>query len=715
MDQDKLHLLDGMFDMLQVGIVILDAHGTIEWVNRAFTKITGCTMEQVKGKNPCFLKSGMWEEAFYRQMWQQLTSTGYWEGAIGNKRPNDKRCLHYLRVIANRDPDGTVTNYIGIVTDIAVNKEINHSPRENTRLLEAIVEASPMGIIALSTDGYVKMWNVGAERIYGWKKEEVLNQPCPLVLDGLREEVEQTFTDASCTAVPSTGLEVQRKRKDGSLVWVSQTTARLFDDQNNVAGLITFHEDITLRKQTEEQIRHLAYHDDLTGLPNRRSFKDKVQSAITRANQDQKMLGVLSIDIDEFKKINDSLGHRYGDPLLKELAKRIRQCVREQDVVARIGGDAFGVLLADLDYEQDVINVCETIMEAIKRPISYMDYAFHLTASIGVALYPYDGASVEELMKNADTALYRVKDTGDAYELYAPKMNEGAWKRLNLETELHHALEKEEFVVFYQPQIDLRDGRLVGVEALVRWMHPKWGLIPPGKFISLCEETGMIIPLGDWVLRTACEQVQDWRKQGFTDLTVAVNLSIRQFMKNDLIDSIKRILESTGLPPGCLELEITESMAMDISRAILTLQRLKQLGVQIGIDDFGTGYSSLNYLKNLPIDKLKIDQSFVRDLSVEGNNRPIVSTIITLAHNLRLRVIAEGVEEEEQLAFLSQHGCDLVQGYFISRPLPADEFYRTFLAPKSTEQIRHVHRRGRHRTDHDRIDRLEAGDAGGCH
>ncbi len=389
------------------------------------------------------------------------------------------------------------------------------------------------------------------------------------------------------------------------------------------------------------------------------------------------------LDLDRFKDINDSLGHSVGDALLKAVADRIRRCVREGDTVARFGGDEFTLLVPHIDNVEDAAKIAQKILETLKIPFILGERELFATTSIGISIYPGDGLDAETLVRNADTAMYRAKEQGrDNYQLYAPAMNARALERLALENMLRKALSQEELVVYYQPLVDLESRGIIGVEALIRWQHPELGLLSPAHFISVAELSGLIIPIGNWVLLTACRQVHAWHRRLGHELTVAVNLSARQFSQPNLVDGVSRALNESGLPPECLELEITESNAMqNAENTTYTLRELKTLGIRISMDDFGTGYSSLNYLKRFPIDTLKLDQSFVREVTTDPSDAAIVSAVITMAHSLNLTVVAEGVETEEQFAFLQKQRCDRIQGFLFSRPLSADQL-EPFLADR---------------------------------
>ncbi len=436
--------------------------------------------------------------------------------------------------------------------------------------------------------------------------------------------------------------------------------------------------DITDRRQAEEKITYMAYHDTLTGLPNRLLAKDRLELAIAQAKRGNSNVAVLFLDLDFFKSINDTLGHSVGDEFLKNVAKRLCDCVREVDTIARSGGDEFIVILPATERVEYAVTVATRILNAFKEPWKIEGKDFFITTSIGIALFPDDGTEAEILLQNADTAMYRAKEHGrNTYQLFSPEMNQRALERVDKENNLRRAIERNEFALYYQPQYDVGTCKVIGMEALIRWQHPTRGVISPAEFIPLAEETGLIVPLGDWVLKTACTQAKAWIDTGLPPVRVAVNISAKQFQQQDFLDRVKQVLAYTGLEPRYLELEITESVAMqELDYTINTIRELKADGINISIDDFGTGYSSLGYLKNLPpVDRLKIDRSFVKDITSTGRDvsAALVATMIVLARNLNLDVIAEGVETHEQLAFLKEQQCNKIQGYLFSKPLPVEE------------------------------------------
>jgi diguanylate cyclase (GGDEF)-like protein/PAS domain S-box-containing protein len=475
-------------------------------------------------------------------------------------------------------------------------------------------------------------------------------------------------------------IEYRVRAADGREIWFHEAARAVADPAAPATRLCGVMMDITARKDMEARLVHLVSHDALTGLPNRNLLADRLSQALISATRHRRAAAVLFLDLDRFKFINDSLGHSMGDRLLQVVAERLSACVREGDTVARLGGDEFVIILEDMVRPRDAALLAQKMLDRFTLPFRVEDpvtgtQEFYFTASIGISLYPGDGEDAQTLLKNADVAMYRAKEHGgNNYQFFTAEMDTRARKRLSLENALHHALEQEQFVLHYQPQVELATGRVLGVEALLRWRHPEQGLIAPAEFIPLLEETGFIIPVGEWVLHTACAQHRAWREAGLPPLRMAVNLSARQLRHEHFVDTVAAALADAGMDPDDLELEITESAVMQqVEASLETLRRIHALGVQLSMDDFGTGYSSLGHLKLLPIDTVKIDQSFVRDIPGDENDAAIAQAIIVLTHGLQLKVIAEGVETKEQLEFLRTHGCDAMQGYLFSRPLPAAE------------------------------------------
>ena len=483
---------------------------------------------------------------------------------------------------------------------------------------------------------------------------------------------------------PFKDFAYQMETQPGQLRWFLVSGKPVFEN-GAFRGYRGTGSDITAQKISEQKIEFLAYHDPLTGLPNRLLLQDRVQQAMAHADRTGTQLALMFLDLDNFKKINDSLGHATGDALLKEVASRLSECVRDTDTISRQGGDEFVLVLSDLPDLDATTPVLAKIMGRLQDPFDTDGNELSTSVSIGVAIYPEDGHDFETLSKKADTAMYRAKEAGrNTYRFFDEEMNAEVVEHLVIRNGLRRALERSEFILHYQPQIDLASGAVIGAEALIRWQHPEFGLVPPGRFISIAEDSGLIVPIGEWVIREACRQAMAWKEAGLPELTMAVNLSAVQFRHGNVEQTVMKALGQSGLEPSLLELELTESILIqNVEQVLASVKRLKLLGVKLSIDDFGTGYSSLSYLKRFDIDKLKIDQSFVRDLAVDPDDAAIVNAIIQMAHSLNLKAVAEGVETPEVLQQLRNFQCDGAQGYYFSRPMPADEFARYLSGAKT--------------------------------
>ncbi|WP_081933610.1 bifunctional diguanylate cyclase/phosphodiesterase [Massilia sp. 9096] len=519
------------------------------------------------------------------------------------------------------------------------------------------------------TGDFTEKAGVGMARFIGQTRWEIV----PNLLDSEAGRAHKAALDAH---QPFKNFEYRIVDDAGDERWFCVNGEPTFAEDGVFAGYRGTGSDITARKMTEQRVHHVAQHDALTGLPNRSLLQDRLCQAVAYAGRSGHPVWVMLIDLDRFKFVNDSMGHKAGDVLLMTVAARLRASLRDSDTVARLSGDEFVAILSGHADQPLTTEIVQRVMDSVAQPVMLGAKEFFVTCSIGVAAYPSDGTPADSLIEHADIAMYRAKKLGrNNFQFYTPAMNEESQERVRIESALRNALERNEFVLHYQPQVDLKSGRIVGMEALIRWKHPELGMVPPARFIGIAEETGLIVPIGAWVMRTAAAQNKAWQDAGLGPLRVAVNLSARQFGAADLVPGIERVLRDTGLDPACLELELTESLFMsDVTPAVELLHRMKSLGIQLSIDDFGTGYSSFSYLSRFPIDVLKIDRSFVNDLQHDANDAAIVASIIALAHNLRLSVIAEGVETAEQLDYLRHQGCDEMQGYYFSRPLPVHEF-----------------------------------------
>jgi diguanylate cyclase (GGDEF)-like protein/PAS domain S-box-containing protein len=515
----------------------------------------------------------------------------------------------------------------------------------------------------------------------GYQREEVLHRPMSEFLsEKSRRLAEEKGLPDLFRAGYLKDIPYQMVKKNGEHIDVLLSAVAEHDAQGEIVRSLAVVIDVTERKRAEREIQKLAYYDTLTGLPNRALFFDRLSQAIAQAKREHRQVGVLFLDLDRFKAINDTLGHLAGDILLKYVARRLRGCVRESDTVARLGGDEFVVVLPGVHSEQDLTHSAKKILEVLSRPVRVGEKKLFTTASIGISVFPLDADSVESLLRNADIAMYAAKERGkNTYQFFSEEMNAIVVEKLGLETRLRLALKKEEFFLVYQPQVDLTSGTITGLEALLRWRHPEVGLISPGDFIRVAEETGLIVPIGEWALRTACSQAMTWQQAGFPPLRMAINISGRQFDQPDFIDTMDSVLRDTGLDPRWLELELTESIVMEnVPETIMTLTDLKVRGINLAIDDFGTGYSSLSYLKHFPFDRIKIAQEFVRDIPTDPEDSAIVEAITGMANSLGLEVIAEGVEKQVQLDFLRACHCHEMQGFLFSRPMSALQVTQLF-------------------------------------
>lgn len=518
--------------------------------------------------------------------------------------------------------------------------------------------------------------NQAFERITGYTESEALGRNARFLLGEETEQIGVEELRCALREQRAAKIVLRNYRKDGSLFWNELSLAPVHDEESKVRHYISIINDITERKNYESQLEYQSGHDALTGLANRSLLSDRLEQAIARANRTKSMVAVLLLDLDRFKLVNDGLGHNVGDTLLAIVAQRLVACVRTTDTVARLGGDEFVVVMTDLDSEHDAAPSARKLLKQLSQPMTIAEREIVATASMGIALYPKDAEHASVLLKNADVAMYRAKELGrNSMQFYTPALNATTLARLELETALRRALERDEFILYYQPKVELHRGQVIGAEALIRWRHPLLGMVSPGDFIPLAEETGLIGPIGEWAIDHAVAQLKAWQSEGLPNICLAVNLSARQFQQENLAKVVAQALYLHDVDARHLELEVTESAVMqDPERTVATLRDLKEVGVRLALDDFGTGYSSLNYLKRFPIDTLKIDQSFVRDITTDPDDAAIALTVITLAHSLKLRVIAEGVETEAQLSILRRNGCDEMQGFYFSRPLPADGF-----------------------------------------
>jgi diguanylate cyclase (GGDEF)-like protein/PAS domain S-box-containing protein len=549
--------------------------------------------------------------------------------------------------------------------------------RDSRERLAQVIDTMPAMISAADREGRCVFVNAYQASVYGLDPLAAMGQDLATLLHDERSRRSRMLDELvfrSGKALPS--FEEEVVDRSGAKRTFLTTKSPLRDGSTQIVHVLTTALDITDRKAAERHLVHIAHHDGLTGLPNRTLLQDRLRREIARARRGDRFLALHLIDLDRFKAINDALGHHAGDELLNAIAGRLKAAVREVDTVARLGGDEFAILQTDVARPEDAFELAQRVIETMSEPFMIGGNEVVTGASLGIAMHPTDGHDPEELLKNADLAMYRAKAEGrDTYRHFASHMDAAARQDIALEADLRHAIARREFVLHYQPQIDLRTGRIVGAEALVRWERPGHGLVRPGDFLPLAEETGLIIPINEWVLHEACREAKSWTALGLPDLRIAVNLSPIQFRRQNVRELVVAVLKQTGLAPRLLELELTENIVLDNTEAVTRdIRDLQELGVSFSLDDFGTGYSSLAYIKNFPVNRLKIDQCFVRNLKTDPNDAAIVRAVINLGHSLNLEVLAEGVETAEQVAALRADGCDEVQGFFFSKAVAADEF-----------------------------------------
>ena len=568
-----------------------------------------------------------------------------------------------------------VANYRDVSQRLRADEDLKQSEEQFRLIQESALDA----IITMNSDGLITSWNPQAETIFGWNSDEAVGRS--LVETIIPEQHRQAYQDDRQAFTETGEGRVLNRRTEGTALDragrefpVELAVVPLY--RGDTVSFCAFIRDISERMKAEETIRHLAYHDLLTGLPNRVLFEERLRIALAQARRSRQKVAVMFLDLDRFKLVNDTVGHTGGDQLLQQVARELSETIREGDTVARVGGDEFTFLLPGIERADDASVAAERILRRVRQPRTVAGQEFRLTTSIGITVFPRDGNSAEALMRNADTAMYRAKERGrDNYQLFTPAMKASLQDMLALENDLSHALERDELLVLYQPVMEIASGTVVGGEALLRWQHPQRGLVMPDEFIPLAEETGLIVPIGEWVLRSACEQAMAWQDPRVGPIRVTVNVSARQMEQPGLVRAVSGALAEMGLPGHCLHLEITEGAVMrQVESVTSTLAELRAMGVGISVDDFGTGYSSLGYLKRFPIDTIKIDRSFVRDVVTDQNDAAIVTTVIAMARSLNLRVIAEGVETDAQLGFLHENECDEFQGFLLSRAVSPAEF-----------------------------------------
>ncbi len=655
----------------------VDLRGRPQYLNLAYMKMLGYTHEDI-GERDYRRRQTPAMTAVVEKAFGEVFTTGISKKAQAwQYLHRDGTVVHVEgSVMLVRDPEGKAVGFRGILRDVTERRKMDKALRESEARFRAMTN--------LSADWY---WEQDAEhrliRVES-RSSETEQTPNPMLGRRLWESTLQVQLPGGWPEFQHfldkrklfRDVVMSRVSSDNRPYYISLSGEPIFDANGDFTGYRGVSREITEQKVAEENIYYMARHDSLTGLPNRLMFSSSLDITLSTAKRYGRGFAVMFIDLDRFKFINDTLGHEAGDTLLKEIAHRFRQVLRASDVVARLGGDEFVVLVQEANDREHATSVARKLLSTAIRPIMLVSQECRVTASIGIAMYPQDGEDEQTLMKNADSAMYFAKEEGkNNFQFYASEINSLSLEKLALESNLRHAMARDEFSLHYQAKVDLRSGGITGVEALLRWHNPELGSVPPGKFIPIAEDTGLIVPIGRWVLKTACEQNIAWQRQGLPPINMAVNLSVRQFADEKLLEDIAAILQETGMAPELLELEITEGMIIhNVERAIRLLTAIKQMGVRLAIDDFGTGYSSLGQLKNFPIDTLKVDRSFIRDLATDSEDKAITSAIIAMGKTLSLTVVAEGVETSEQQAFLRDQACDEMQGYYFSKPIAPDDF-----------------------------------------
>jgi diguanylate cyclase (GGDEF)-like protein/PAS domain S-box-containing protein len=671
-------LLKAIINQVPELLYAKDTEGRFVAANDAVARDNGLKRsEELIGKTDFDLHSLEMAQSFF-DIEQRIIASGQPMIDMEELRTNESGGTKWLLTskFPMRDDRGEIIGLIGVARNITDRKHAEQSWKAERALFRAMIDQVPDYLFVKDTESRFVVANRAVAADIGLKPNDLIGKtdfelhPPDLARKFFNDEQMVISSQEPMIDIEEFVVDTAGTRK-----WLSTSKVPLRNDMNQVNGIVGVSRDVTDRKRAEDQIHFLAHHDALTGLPNRTLLADRLTQALLHAQRNDSRVTVIFIDLDNFKLVNDSLGHNAGDMLLKILAERMVKCVRASDTVVRFGGDEFVVLLTHHANDSVVASVVlDKIRAAIAEPVQIDGQLFRVTSSIGLATYPDDGADAESLLMNADVAMYQAKEKGrDNFQFYTTAMNVTAQERRVLQEGLRIGLARNQFALVYQPQVDLRSGQIFAVEALVRWHHPELGVVPPAQFIPMAEESGLIVPLGDWVLREACRQNQAWQKAGMPAITVCVNVSARQFGDYNWVKRVAQALGETGLDAKYLELELTESLVMrDVHRAVAMMQELQAIGVQFSIDDFGTGYSSLSALKSLPVARLKIDQSFVSNLPDNPDDCSIATAVISLGQKLNMKVVAEGVETEAQLAFLTDNNCDEIQGYHFSKPVGPD-------------------------------------------
>ena len=668
--EHQLRKLGSAVEQSPTSIVITDVEGVIEYVNPKFEELAGYSFEEVKGKNSNLLKSGYTSDSEYASLWLDLLAGKEWKGIFSNRKKDGSEYWESATISPIRDESGSITNFVAVKEDITQQKANN----DYLKMAATVLNATSEGIMTTDATLRITAVNPAFTEITGYREDEVLGKK-PTVLSSGKHG--PAFYKEMWKVLLKQGRwasEIWNRKKDGTDYpqWLSINMVA--NEEGEVSQYIAILSDISERKAQEEKIHYQAYFDGLTGLPNRSLLMDRIEHDLKVAKRKGHLSSLLFVDLDRFKRVNDTMGHEIGDRLLQEVADRLKAIVRSSDTISRFGGDEFVVYLTDIADPSDVAHVAEKIVHTLSKPFDLNGFDVFTGASVGIALAPVDASRPDELLRLADLAMYKAKESGrNQYHFFARKMQDKVNRRVKLEHLMRKGLEQNEFSVYYQPIIDCDSNTIFGFEALARWTHPEEGMIPPVEFIPVAEESGLIAPLGEWILEQACTDLVDIRHQ-HKDVHLSVNVSSRQYPLGFDSRSVQRILDKTGVEGSAISLEITESILLDDDPEILNwLNEFRALGVGLSIDDFGTGYSSLSYLKRFPINYLKIDQAFIASLNTDDDSTPLVTAIIAMARSLNMKIIAEGIEQKTQLATLQRLSCHYAQGYYFAKPMPKGE------------------------------------------
>lgn len=649
---------------MEEGIIVLDRQLNIISLNPWAQKVTGFIEDEILNKNFSILFA---ESKEFDNVLLHVKQNGNWNGEVTKRRKTDDLYPEWMDIRAIHK-EGNISNYVVVFRDITKQKW----SQKEIRLAAKVLENTSEGVLVTDEMGRILSVNPAFEIVTGYSEKEVLGLYPNILQSGIHNK---EFYEEMWKQIKATGHwkgEIWNKRKNGEIFpeWI--TISSIKDDNGLVTNHVAVFSDITDRKHAEEQLKRLAHFDSLTGVANRYSLNSRLSDLIGTAKTYNQQLAVLFLDLDRFKHINDTLGHSYGDQLLKGVSSRLKNLIKNKDMIARLGGDEFVIVLPNLKHVREAVHIAESIIHSLTQPFLLEKQEVYISTSIGISLFPHDGQSLESLLRNADKAMYQAKSLGrNQYELYHSDMHQDESLHMMMENYLRKAIDREELFLLYHPQIDVKTKAIVGIEALVRWNSKEIGIVSPVDFIPLAEETGLIIPISEWIIKKACNDLNKIHLKGFTNIRMSINISALHFNQDGFVKSISDIIQDTNVNPYSVELELTESMIMpNATETIGKLVKLKQLGIKLSIDDFGTGYSSLSYLNRFPVDTLKIDRSFIQKLCVYKEDYSIVQAIITMAHKLHLKVVAEGVESKKQFEFLEKEKCDLIQGFFIVKPQP---------------------------------------------